>query len=272
MKNMKLLICWFLACLHVSMIAELPIVVIIPSYNNARWCEKNLDSIFSQNYTNFRVIYIDDHSADATYDKVISYVDARNEWYRCTVIRNEHRCGALENLYYAIHSCSDWELVVLVDGDDWLSGHDVFQRLNTFYQQEDIWLTYGQFVEYPKEKIGFCDAIPQEVIVHNSFRQHGCPVSHLRTFYAWLFKKIKKEDLLYEGVFYPMTWDKAIMLPMLEMSGGRFKFIQDVLYVYNFANPINDCRVNGHLQAHLARVIFEKEPYRPLNSYEIPPR
>lgn len=250
--------------------AELPLVVIVPSYNNARWCERNLSSIFTQKYSNFRVIYINDYSTDATYDKVVSYIDTHNEWHRCTIINNETRRGALENLYTAIHSCADWEVVVLVDGDDWLAIDDALQRINTVYEKEDVWLTYGQFVEYPKKKIGFCNAIPEEVVTHNSFRKHGCPVSHLRTFYAWLFKKIKKEDLLHEGAFYTMTWDKAIMLPMLEMAGGRFKFIEDILYIYNFANPINDCRVNGPLQAELARLIFEKEPYQPLMIDEIP--
>ncbi len=249
---------------------ELPMVFIVPSYNNARYFRANLDSICSQNYANWRMIYIDDCSSDKTYELVKAYIDEHRLWDRVTLIRNTQRVGALENIYNAIHSCNNWEIMVNVDGDDFLAHNNVLQVLNNVYSHENVWLTYGQFVEYPAGVKGFCEAFPESVIRSNSFRKYGCPVSHLRTFYAWLFNKIDREDLLHEGKFYPMTWDKAMMLPMLEMCGGRFKFISDVLYVYNFVNPINDCRVNGPLQAGLARVILNKKPYSPLQAHEIP--
>jgi hypothetical protein len=36
-----------------------PIVVLITSYNNEKVCEKNLESVFIQNYDNYRLIYVD---------------------------------------------------------------------------------------------------------------------------------------------------------------------------------------------------------------------
>ena len=54
------------AFLMAGAIRERSIVVIIPSYNNVRWVEKNLMSVFEQKYENFRVIYIDDCSTDGT--------------------------------------------------------------------------------------------------------------------------------------------------------------------------------------------------------------
>lgn len=244
-------------------------VIVVPSYNNASWYRSNLDSIFSQQYDSYRVIYIDDCSIDRTYELVEAYIQERGLQERVTLLRNSHRRGALENIYNAVHSCKDWEVVVTVDGDDAFAHPDVLNLLDALYAKEDIWLTYGQFIEYPSGVRGFCEEFPSEVIKNNSFRKHGCPVSHLRTFYAWLFKKIRKEDLLYQGKFYPMTWDKAMMLPMLEMCGGRFRFVPEILYVYNFNNPLNDCRVNGELQAHLARVIMREKPYEPLKEHEI---
>ena len=40
----------------------------VPSYKNAKTMlyKRNLDSIFMQNYTNYKVIYIDDNSPDGT--------------------------------------------------------------------------------------------------------------------------------------------------------------------------------------------------------------
>jgi len=248
-------------------------VIVIPSYNNERWCRENLESCI-QNYNNYRIIYINDCSTDNTYQLVHNYIAEHHLGNRVTLINNTQRRGALENLYNAIYQCQDWEIVATLDGDDFLSDPNVLSLLNKEYRNNNLWMTYGQFVEFPSGNIGFCEDFPEEVVQHNNFRHHGgVPVSHLRTFYAWLFKKIKKEDLMHEGSFYTMTWDKAMMIPMLEMCGkGRFKFIPDILYIYNFANPLNDCRVNGPLQAYLARVIFSKPAYQPLHVDEIPMR
>ena len=45
---------------------ERSIVVCIPSFNNEAFCRECLESVFIQDYENFRVIYIDDASTDST--------------------------------------------------------------------------------------------------------------------------------------------------------------------------------------------------------------
>jgi hypothetical protein len=49
------------------------------------------------------------------------------------LIRNPVRVGALENLYRCIHTCDDQEIVILLDGDDWLAHPRVLQTLNAVY-------------------------------------------------------------------------------------------------------------------------------------------
>ena len=97
------------------------------------------------------------------------------------------------------------------------------------------------------------------------FREHPDLPSHLRTFYAWLFKSIKLEDLLYNGEFYKMTWDYAMMLPMIEMAGERHLCIQnEIMYAYNTANSISDHKISRQLQAHLAQIVRAKKRYQKL--------
>ena len=43
----------------------------------------------------------------------------------------------------------DEDVVVCLDGDDWLNGEGVFSRLNEIYEKEDCWLTYGSYMQYP---------------------------------------------------------------------------------------------------------------------------
>jgi hypothetical protein len=45
------------------------------------------------------------------------------------------------------------------------------------------------------------------------------------------------------------------------MSGHRAKFIPDVLYTYNAANPINDAKVNRPLQQQCGIAIRRQKRY-----------
>jgi hypothetical protein len=63
-----------------------------------------------------------------------------------------------------------------------------------------------------------------------------------------------------------MAWDQAIMFPMLEMSGHRAKFISEVLYIYNAANPLNDYKVDRSSQRSLETVIRMQKRYDRLKS------
>ena len=236
-------------------IVEKPIVVVVPSYKNEQWVEKNLSSIFNQKYENYKIVYVDDCSPDNTYELAKQITEKNNQQHRTTIIHNSERYGALANLYTSIHECNDNCIIITVDGDDWLPHDGVFAYINKVYTEKDIWMTYGQFIEYPSNVIDYSYFKPfaEEIIEKNLFRKVGqLPISHLRTFYAWLFKSIKLQDMLYQGKFYLMAWDKVMMAPMIEMSGHRYYCVPEALYVYNNANPINDHRVNVEMQHSLA--------------------
>lgn len=241
---------------------NLKFAIVIPSYNNTQWTEKTLSSVFSQNKDNYRAIFIDDCSSDDTFDKANRLVGASGKSDKVTLIRNEKRMGALYNLYTAIHSCDDNEIIVTLDGDDWFAHDKVIEKLDSVYSNSNVWMSYGQYQSYPDNGAGCSRQIPTHITAHNAFRQYGWCSSHLRTFYAWLFKKIKKEDLLDKsGNFYPMAWDLSFMFGLLEMSGQHAVFIPDILYIYNVANPINDYKVNLQLQQALEREIRAKAKY-----------
>lgn len=245
------------------------IVVIIPSYNNSKWYKLNLGTVFQQKYDNYRIVYIDDCSTDGTYELVKQFIHAWGQDHRVTLIKNEERHGALYNLYQAIHACPDNAIIITLDGDDWVKGTDVLQTVNAAYVDPHVWLTYGQYEEFPRGSLGICHPMPSEVIAAKNYRTQPWFTSHLRTFYAGLFKKINEKDLRHNGDFFSVTWDQAFIFPMLEMAHGRIKFIDKILYVYNQANPLNDFRV--HLQKQLAceRIIRGKERYEPLDDRDV---
>ena len=246
-------------------------VMVIPSYKNNRWCQKNILSALNQNYDRFRIIFVDDMSTDNTFDLVSNIVKNHINASKCTLIRNAERVGALENLYNMIHSCSDDEIIITLDGDDWLPNNEILNKLNSYYSNNDIWMTYGQYANSTNGGVGCALLYPDNVIASNSFRSYAWGASHLRTFYTWLFKKIKKQDLIKDGKFFEMTWDLLIMYPQLEMSGYRSKFISECMYIYNMSNEISDHRKNRQLQYDLDLHIRKMPKYSKLKSAPRPP-
>jgi glycosyltransferase involved in cell wall biosynthesis len=243
-----------------------PFVVVIASYNNEAVCHKNLRSVIEQEYTAYRVIYIDDCSTDRTYERVEQFIKDHHCEDKFTLIRNEKRLGAMENFYRAIHSCKDEEIVAVLDGDDWFSNERVLAILNGYYAKPKVWMTYGSYVYYPTYHKGECSKrIPEKVWDGKGIRHHsqkGVITSHLKTFYAALFKKIRLEDVTLKGEFLSSTWDMAAMFPMLEMCGKRHaRFVPEVLYVNNRSNPLNDDKVNFEAQQTCWKHVLSSPPY-----------
>jgi glycosyltransferase involved in cell wall biosynthesis len=251
-------------------IPEKNIVVVIPSYNNSQWYEQNLDSVFMQEYTNYHVMYIDDVSSDGTANLVEKYLDARRLEQRCTLIRNTTRVGALFNLYRTIHSCPDDSIIVTLDGDDWFKHSHVLRVINEAYHDDNVWLTYGQYEGYPNGRIDMCRDYPEDIKNGNHYREYDWITSHLRTFYAGLFKRISMADLIYHNTFFPVAWDLAMMFPMLEMAAGRIKCIPQVLYVYNIQTPLNDYKLRFFEQVRCDYIIRAKNKYQPIDSLKQP--
>jgi glycosyltransferase involved in cell wall biosynthesis len=248
--------------------AEKPLVVIIPSYNNVRYYKRNLDSVLAQQYKNFRVIYIDDQSFDGTGALVEEYLKDHSQAARVQLVKNAQRKGALANFYNAIHACNDEDIIVNLDGDDWFAHRDVLARINREYQEHNAWLTYGSYRTFPWARKGVCAPIEDSIHALCSYRRAPWVSSHTRTYYAWLFKKIKKEDLQENGSFLKVSCDVALMLPMLEMAGlEHIRYIPEVTYMYNVATPLNDYKVRVLEQHRMDSMLRSKQPYARVKGY-----
>jgi glycosyltransferase involved in cell wall biosynthesis len=269
--------CGFFAAGTLAQAPQAPqFVFIVPSYNNEKWYKLNLDSLVYQRSSKpYKMYYVNDCSLDTTGKKVEAYITERRLERKVKVIHNQQRVGALANIYNTVHKyCKDdQQIVVLIDGDDFLQDpHGILLYLEAIYKDPDIWMTYGQFRFWPAGNLGLGALVPRHVLEQRKLREHPFTLSPLRTFKVGLFKKIKKEDLLYKGQFFSMTHDMAIMIPMVEMCAPKDRlsknhsfFIRDPLYRYNYQNPLSDFRVNRPLQEFFDTLIRAKKPYQPLD-------
>ena len=58
--------------------------IIIPCYNAERYIDQCVDGIKRQTYKNFEVVFVDDNSTDATYEKCIKYAKQNKNFSVCT--------------------------------------------------------------------------------------------------------------------------------------------------------------------------------------------
>src|SRR5215470_14434496 len=237
-------------------------VVVIPSFNNARWCRRNLESVLNQAYSLFQVIYVDDASTDDTPHLVAEYLTESATADRVTFHRNSSRVGPVANIDRAVRSCDPNAIIVLVDGDDFLAHPHVLTRLNAIYQDPDVWVTWGQFTRFPQDSEGFCAPIPSEIVSANAFRDYPFVSSHLRTFYAGLYQRIRPIDLQDSaGRFFTTAGDVAQMWALHEMAGPHGKFVDEVLYLYNRDNPLSDDKLDRYGQVRTEMEIRRKARY-----------
>ncbi len=91
--------------------------VICPTYNSAKFLERNIVSLIRQNYKNFEVIYSDDGSTDETTNIILNYKQKfSEEKIKFSLLKNNHRGpGAARN--YAIKS-SQYDWISFIDSDD----------------------------------------------------------------------------------------------------------------------------------------------------------
>jgi hypothetical protein len=122
-------------------------------------------------------------------------------------------------------------------------------------------MTSGSF-RYHDGRPGFAKP-PQQF---SDVRKQTFTLSHMRTWKSWLWKKIEDSDLKDEdGNFWSVAGDLAFMFPMFEMSGEEhYRFLTDILYIYNESNPINDHKVNMANVMKTTNKIRNKTPYKKL--------
>ena len=237
-------------------------IIIIPFYNAAEWIANGVRSVKLQDYPDFHCILIDDISTDSG-SSIVEQEIGSDE--RFTLIKNTEKKYALKNLNDSIaeYSLDKNDIILTLDGDDWLARRDVLSIINKVYNSTGCYMTYGSYVEHPTNRRGkFSRQVPGHIIENKAYRHSEWMTSHLRTFRNFLWNNINKEDLKDTlGNFYKMTCDLAYMFPMLEMSGKDAVFVSDILYVYNISNPLNDHKVNHSYQLSLEAEIRSKEPY-----------
>lgn len=238
-------------------------VILTGFYNAEQYIERCLASIMSQNFRDFTCYITHDLSTDNSVSLIKEMIkdDKRFILIETDDGKKLYQAGNFDKVIRYNKNISDNEVLVEVDGDDWLSNANVFTKINDVYSDENVWITNGSF-RYANGQFGFSS----KQKIDENLRKNEMTCSHLRTWRAFLWRSIKEEDLKDEnGNYWQWSGDLCFMFPMLEMSGDEhYRFLSEILYTYNGDNPINEHKVNISMVNNHASRIRAKTPYKKL--------
>jgi glycosyltransferase involved in cell wall biosynthesis len=246
------------------------IVIISPVYNAENYISKCIESVAAQDYDDWIMYVIDDASTDNTVKvaqktkESLGYVGEN-----VVIIRRTERVGAVRNQIETIRNyCKANDIVILLDGDDWLvNDPGIFDKYNNIYIEDHAQMTYGSCFSVSDGMPLIAQEYPPKVKKEKQYKEHrfnwGMPYTHLRTFRGYLmlnhlnmngdgnFKDV-------QGNWYTAGGDNAIFYTLIERADpSRIVCVPDIVSHYNDANPICDFKVNGEEQNKVAAAITE---------------
>ncbi len=247
-------------------------IVVVSAFHDAGdFLAASVESVLSQDYPNFRVIYVDDASTDGC-GRHVPRGDPR-----VRRVRRRERMGLAANLRDVVtRLCDPDEVVVIVDGDDRLACADALTRVNDAYARWGCWVTWGQF-RHADGSRGFSEPFtaPRDVALQ---RMHPWRTSHLKTFRAGLFHALAGQDPGWEclrdadGAWLTAAVDVAVMMPLIEMAGfGRARFIDHELYEYNDRNPRSHHNADRRAQLRQLEVVRARRPFARIDALPTAP-
>ena len=122
--------------------------IIIPNYNYEHTIDKCLNSILSQTYTNYQIVFVDDCSTDGSTFKVLEYITKfgkddynRNKLELVELEQKRYNGGARNEGY--LHLSDDVDYVYYIDSDDWLYNDHALEDINNKLQTKPDVLFVG---------------------------------------------------------------------------------------------------------------------------------
>lgn len=247
--------------------------VVVTGWNCARFVPRCVQSIARQSDTAHDVCLVDDASDEPEQAPLMREAARRFGWLH---IINRRRRGALYNQYQAVRRLQPKrrDVIVFLDADDRFAGDHTLRRLRHYYESYQPLVTYGSYDCDPSDTaVTPALNFPADVVRSNAYRSFSARndpdaiwFNHLRTVTFELFSRLQVSDFTCtDGTWFRACCDIAVMVPCLEMAGGRHLMIPEVLYTYTRNNPLSDCFVN-HYEIEMAhrRILSELPAKQPL--------
>ena len=199
--------------------------VIIPVYNNVKYLERCLKSVFSQNMEQMEVICIDDGSTD---ESILILSDYANRYGNLRLFHQENKgAGSARNLGIAKAS---GEFIAFLDADDFYYDNMALRKLYYTAKESGALICGGSVCSFRNGILTLDNLHREAKFTRNGLMAYSdYPVCY--GFWRFIYKK----DLLVKNnIFFP-DYRRCQDLPFLIKAmceSGYFYAVEDYVYCY----------------------------------------
>lgn len=119
--------------------------VLCLTMNHAAFVERSFQSIIDQTYKNIEIIYLDNNSADNTFelaDKILSKSSVNYKKYK-----REKNYGVAVNVNFLIEKAIG-KYIICMSGDDWWEINNLEEKINFLEEQPQYGMVYSSYYKY----------------------------------------------------------------------------------------------------------------------------
>jgi len=191
--------------------------------------------MFAQSYDNWRAIIIDDVSTDGTEAHIAKIITRCGFAGKIRVKRREEKFGEVRNtVEEVLNHIDDDEVVVRLDGGDWLTENDCLTILDKVYHEHSPSVCWTA-QRWANTNYNISNAL--KLKAGETVYDHPWVSSHLKTFQASALKKVNKKNFFDDkGNWIMIACDQAVFLPMMHLAVKEnlpLVFLPLVCYHYN---------------------------------------
>ncbi len=150
--------------------------IIIPTFNQAEYLARTIDSALAQDYPNLEVLVGNDCSTDATAGIISKYEDKRLKYFN-----HARNIGRVANYHDLLYTQASGKWVLNLDGDDFL--------LDT---------------HYISAAVSIAESVPDMVIVFADRFEKEDPVPYL----PYTNGSMQAQPVFFEGMEYLLSWPR----------------------------------------------------------------
>lgn len=195
--------------------------IISPCFNNQEYLYKCIDSIEKQDYPKYliRMTIIDDFSEPQLNIKEVSF--------NLKIIKNEERFGPAYSRFIAIKDTHDSEIIIFLDGDDWLTDDKCIKLVDNIYRENNIHWAISNHKYYKNNGVKIIPTFVTLPLLVDKPK-----ICHLRSGYGYVWNKMNIDWIKLDDKFIKWMTDWNENLHALKNIGQPYK-IESGLCIYN---------------------------------------
>jgi glycosyltransferase involved in cell wall biosynthesis len=227
------------------------LIIFVPIYNCGEYIAECLQSIINQTYTKYEVIVYDDKSTDNSCDIINSIIHDKNNFI---LIKGENNLGPGHSKYFMCNyllnnNYSDENIVIIIDGDDYLCDTSAFETIQSTYVNTKCWVAFGNFIVSPYISTFRGGDIPRPFNINKYIQEQGI-LSYPRTFKLWLLKHIFINNFKMDDNKWIMKMsDRCLMYQLFALCADKqIVHIDKIMCVYRLHDNSTPKRISNEIQ------------------------